>query len=250
MIPGRTCVVCSTPIRPDYVRCYRCNQAFSVWGPGLADRVMTLAYAYEHAPGQGWRHQSEQTMWSYKNAQPGPGCVADLTLVLVVALHFHRMCAVRAAGGRPWGSWAVVPSSRHDRPGVHPLVGLANGAGLGTANSGLPDQAVLTLASGRRGDREVRGDLYAVANPEVVAGRHVLVLEDTWVTGGSAQSVAVTLKRAGAAAVTVLAIARWLKESDQFANAAGFYAGLIEPYDPLVCPVLGTGARCRGPLPS
>lgn len=188
-------------------------------------------------------------MWSDKNPQPGPGCVADLTLVLVVALHFHSMCAARGVGGLRWGSWAVVPSSRHDRPGEHPLVGLAHGAGLGTANSALPDQAVLTLASERRGDREVRDDLYAVANPEVVAGRHVLVIEDTWVTGGSVQSAAVSLKRAGAAAVTALALGCWLKESDQFADAPGFYTSLTASYDPLVCPVVGTGALCRGPPP-
>lgn len=242
-------MICSAPVRSSYVRCYRCHQAFLAWGSELADRVMTLTYAYERAPGQGWRHQSEQTMWSYKNAQPGPGCVADLTLVLGIALHFHHACAAGSVDGRPWGSWAVVPSSRHDRPGVHPLVALANGAGLGTTTSAVPDQAILTLASGRRGDREVRDDLYALANPEVVAGRHMLLLEDTWVTGGSAQSAAVALKRAGAAAVTVLAIARWLKESDQFADAPGFYAGLTAPYDPLTCPVLPNGAFCQGPLP-
>ncbi len=44
-------------------------------------------------------------------------------------------------------------------------------------------------------------------------GAHVLVLEDTWVTGGHSQAMAVALKRAGAVTVTVLPICLLLNPS-------------------------------------
>lgn len=43
-----------------------------------------------------------------------------------------------------------------------------------------------------------------------VAGKRVLLVDDTWTTGTSLQSVAAALKAAGAASVTGLCVARWL----------------------------------------
>jgi len=68
----------------------------------------------------------------------------------------------------------------------------------------------------------------------------VLVVEDTWVSGATAQSAAITLKDAGATAVTVLAVARWLR--NDWPDHRMVIDGLTEPYDALVCPV--TGAAC------
>jgi hypothetical protein len=70
--------------------------------------------------------------------------------------------------------------------------------------------------------------------------RHVLVVEDTWVSGAKAQSVALTLKDAGASNVTVLAIGRWLRYD--WNDHKTFIEELHEPYDAQVCPV--TGGRC------
>lgn len=49
---------------------------------------------------------------------------------------------------------------------------------------------------------------FTVTGPNHVSGRHVLLVEDTWVTGASVQSAAVALRRAGAHRVTVLCVAR------------------------------------------
>jgi orotate phosphoribosyltransferase len=99
----------------------------------------------------------------------------------------------------------VVPSGR-GRPGGHPLPGLVRSCvavplvGLSVA----PEEA----AHGRGVDpRWLRVD-----GP--VAGADVLVVDDTWVSGGSAQSAAVALKLAGARRVAIVVIGRHVNPDD------------------------------------
>ena len=47
-----------------------------------------------------------------------------------------------------------------------------------------------------------------------VAGTDVLVVDDTWVSGGSAQSAAVALKLAGARRVAIVVIGRHVNPDD------------------------------------
>lgn len=121
-------------------------------------------------------------------------------------------------------------------------------ARLGDIAYRMPSTRVdLALAGAPSSDREVRADRFVVRQPAAVAGRHVLLLEDTWVTGASAQSAAVALKRTGAAAVTTVCLARWLREDTQKPDCKAFFASLEDPYDPLNCPVNG-GVPCAGPF--
>ena len=48
----------------------------------------------------------------------------------------------------------------------------------------------------------------------IVAGADVLVVDDTWVSGGSAQSAAVALKLAGARRVAIVVIGRHVNPDD------------------------------------
>lgn len=88
--------------------------------------------------------------------------------------------------------------------------------------------------------RQLNPDYYEVLTP-IPRGSHVMVIDDTWASGGHAQSVAMALKHAGAAKVSILAIARWLDlrgrtkrtHNDHISN---------RPYDPAICP--WTGAKC------
>jgi hypoxanthine-guanine phosphoribosyltransferase len=66
-----------------------------------------------------------------------------------------------------------------------------------------------------------------------VRDRHVLLVEDTWTSGGNAQSAALTLRRGGAASVTIVALARWLKPEESPIGAF-VTSRLTEDYDPLV----------------
>lgn len=213
-----------------------------MFGAQLADLVMPLAYAYRRSDehrGQSGRHQSEHHMWGYKNDPPAPSCVTDLAMMLSVGTRFHRSC-VAAHVGMSWHCWAVIPSSRHNRPGEHPLVKVVQA-------SRLSIEQVHVVANGSPSDdRQVRIDRFAVSEGTSVARRHVLLIEDTWVTGASAQSAAVALKRAGAAAVSVLCLARWLREDPDRPIERNFFESLNTPYDPLICPVLGK--LCTGPF--
>jgi predicted amidophosphoribosyltransferase len=55
--------------------------------------------------------------------------------------------------------------------------------------------------------RNVRG-AFAVADPDLVAGRHVAVVDDVMTSGHTLAELAATLKRFGAARVTNLVFAR------------------------------------------
>ncbi len=48
----------------------------------------------------------------------------------------------------------------------------------------------------------------------IVAGADVLVVDDTWVSGGSAQSASVALKLAGARRVAIVVIGRHVNPDD------------------------------------
>jgi len=51
------------------------------------------------------------------------------------------------------------------------------------------------------------------ATSRELAGASVLLIDDTWVSGSSAQSAAAALRRAGAAHVACVVIGRWLTPS-------------------------------------
>jgi len=212
-----------------------------MFGGQLADLVMPLAYAYRRSDenrGRIGRHQSEHHMWGYKNDPPAQGCVTDLTVMLLAATLFHQSCAA-AHVGSPWHCWAVVPSSRRVRSAGHPLARIVQSSGLSI------EQVHLALNGSPSDDRLVRPDRFTVSQSTSVAGRHVLLIEDTWVSGASAQSAVMALKRADASAVTVLCLARWLSEDPDWPIERDFFEGLDTPYDPLMCPVLG--GLCSGP---
>jgi adenine/guanine phosphoribosyltransferase-like PRPP-binding protein len=64
---------------------------------------------------------------------------------------------------------------------------------------------------------------------------HVLLIDDTWTTGGHAESAALALRKAGAAQVSALVVARWLKEN--YGDNKRFIADLAtQDYDPSIRP--------------
>jgi ComF family protein len=67
-------------------------------------------------------------------------------------------------------------------------------------------QADLDAAARRRNVR----DAFAVRSPELIAGRHVVLVDDVLTTGATAAECAMSLRRAGAATVGVLTVARAL----------------------------------------
>lgn len=94
---------------------------------------------------------------------------------------------------------------------------LADGRGIRvdpfalTKTRATPSQGAMASAKERR--RNVQR-AFQVPDPRRVQGRHVLLLDDVLTTGATAEACARALKRAGAASVHVLALARVVKASD------------------------------------
>ncbi|WP_232668836.1 phosphoribosyltransferase [Pseudonocardia sp. TRM90224] len=186
------------------------------------------------------RQQSGFTMYGYKRMQASSADnKRDVKLLVLGMMYLHRHCISETAG-EPWTGITFVPSQ--GRPGIsHPVVELAQ-----QASTWADDEAKLLLDLGSnigapRGDGPLP-DRFAVAEEwrSRVEGRHVLVVDDTWVSGCKSQSAAITLKAAGATRVTILSAARWLDR--QYPGHDDLIKALPEIFDPLVCPA--TGSKC------
>jgi hypothetical protein len=130
----------------------------------------------------------------------GTRCSDVLRALLWLAICLHEGC-IGAAAGIPVSLRAVV-ASLTSRPGVHPLTSIAG-------DLGLVGEPMLVAALDARCDRTMVPDKFVAPSSADVAGRHMLVIDDVWTTGSNAQSAALTLRGAGAAAVSVLVIGRW-----------------------------------------
>jgi hypothetical protein len=160
-------------------------------GALLADAVIPIAHAVK-----GSRLASD--LWRYKSV--GDLAAAErLQAMLGEFLRGHDECAARAAGVPGWDQVSIVPS-RQGRPGAHPLRGIV------ASCLPLPEARLSAPAAVPARGREI-----IVGWPRVVsdvAGKAVLIVDDTWVSGGSAQSAAVAVKRAGATRAAIVVLGR------------------------------------------
>ncbi|HET7015671.1 MAG TPA: hypothetical protein VFI65_17260 [Streptosporangiaceae bacterium] len=121
-----------------------------------------------------------------------------LVALLLVFLRDHGRCGWQRAGITwPPTHLAVVPSAR-GRAGQHPLLALI-GPCLSCTWTDLvarPDYHQV---------RDLDPDRFVAA--PVPEGR-ILLLDDTWTTGASAQSAAMALRRAGARSVATVVLGR------------------------------------------
>lgn len=223
------CAVCAAP---DPARhCARCAAHRAQYGNRLADLVVPLAYV------RGWmtpRHQSEHHVWQYKHpTHPSIRCMQDLQLMILAGAVLHGSCIARAVGHR-WDVVTFVPSAA--RPGrEHPVAQLARQV---ADQSPHAQRVLLVPGPSIEADRLMLvADRFVVppAYAPAVAGRHVLVVDDTWVSGSKAQCAALALREAGAATITVICIARWL--SWNWTEHQPFMKLPFEPYDAGKCPV-------------
>ena len=168
----------------------------------LADVVAPVGYAVRGGP-------LAEDLRRYKSERAGAdeaaAAAARLRERLAAFLADHGR-SVWAAAEMPSGpaAVAVVPSGQ-GRPGTHPLVSLVRSC------VDLPALDVAVAAP----DAHTRG-----VNPgwvrvtDRVDGGGVLVVDDTWVSGGSAQSTAAALKLAGACRVAVVVLGRHVNSAD------------------------------------
>jgi hypothetical protein len=140
--------------------------------------------------------------------------------------------SVWAAAGMAAGptAVAVVPSGQ-GRLGPHPLVGIVRSC------VDLP-LTRLAIAPEESHSRGVNPGWVRVGDP--VTDADVLVVDDTWVSGGSAQSAAAALKLAGARRVAVVVLGRHVNPADP--RSAALLAALGTDHKV-------TGSTCVPPVP-
>ena len=214
--PLVTCAVCGTPVTPGWSRCRPCDGRTT--RGGLADRVASITYAIS---GQ----QSGRLMRMYKSELATEHQRALVGILLLLATHEHMSC-LNAVSFDPVTAWAHVPSLS-GRPGTHPLHPFIAGA--------LPSLPEVPLVASKTvtDPRALRGDHFSTISS--LDDEHVLLIDDTWASGGHVQSAALTLHAAGAAEVSVLTVARWLEPS--FGNTASFISDrLTADFDAGLCP--------------
>jgi hypothetical protein len=199
-IEGVICRTCRGPAPVGLARCYQCDLALSQAGELLADAVAPIAYAIRGG-------ELAHDLWRYKSDRADAAeAAARLRALLGGYLAEHGESVWRAAGMAAGpAAVAAVPSGR-GRPGGHPLPGLVRSC------VGLPLVGLSVVPEEAAHVRGVDPRWLRVDGP--VGGADVLVIDDTWVSGGSAQSAAVALKLAGARRVALIVIGRHVNPDD------------------------------------
>jgi hypothetical protein len=186
------CASCRIPVPAGNARCYPCRLHAETLPGLLADVVAPICYAVkgsEHA----------RNLWLYKSVRPGAAAArADLRALLAVFLRDHGRCIWRAAGMSRPTHLAVVPSGR-GRSGPHPLLAL-----LGPCMALRPTTLELRLRD-EPGTRELDAGRFRAGRLDHA---DVVLLDDTWTTGASAQSACAALRLAGARSVAIVVLGR------------------------------------------
>jgi hypothetical protein len=199
--PARlACRTCRGPVQDGFARCYQCDLARSQAGWLLADAVAPAGYAVKG-------EQLAADLRRYKSGREGAAAAAmRLRSMLAAFLRDHGECVWRAAGMATGPATVAVVPSGQGRPGAHPLRGIV------TSCVELPVTPLAVGPLGAARGRGVNAGWIRVRGP--VAGADVLLVDDTWVSGGSAQSAAAALKLAGAVRVAVVVLGRHLDPGD------------------------------------
>ncbi|MBW3090092.1 hypothetical protein [Bifidobacterium miconisargentati] len=197
------CPVCGGFKNPSYHDCRSCemiaHQAHAIGLDGkLADRVACGVYATDPDS------QTLKMMYGYKEPCPvSPDYRRNIQAILALAIIGHVQCLNELAD-LPLSGWAMVPSTRSSPrfDQEHPLHAIISGL--------LPNLPEIRLASRQPKQRFLDPNAFALANSadRRLLSDNVLLIDDTWVTGGTVQSAAVRLKLEGAAQVSIYCVAR------------------------------------------
>lgn len=188
---ARQCRLCRTPIEAMYDFCFRCY----AWRSTHPDLAGIVTYALKG-------DQSGSEMHRYKDYHPSSQALNNVWSLLDQGLA-HRLCASRLVG-QPVDAIAVVPSRSHYQDGTQSMLQRLCTRAL-PASMPLVD---LRPVPGSSSDRLVHGDAFTVVNPPVAS--HVMLIDDTWVSGATTLSAVTALRASGAPYVSVLVLARWL----------------------------------------
>jgi predicted amidophosphoribosyltransferase len=225
---GQTCAVCTTPaVRAGFPICWQCRE-HSLSPHPVADVVAPITYAVEGS-------QAMRDLYNYKEVgRPLVAAQARDRLfdVLFLSLERHLQCIADLGG--PISHVATVPSSG-GRGGSHPVDQMLDMFGAGFTRVPLTYVGPKGLAKADR--RTLAPERFATSTP-VVEGQHVLLLDDSWVSGAHLQSTAAALHLAGARWVSAVPIGRVV--SSTYGDSKSYLdSHTAPPFDPDVCPLTG-----------
>lgn len=224
------CDLCARPIEFGYSNCYKCLMAVRSFGGDMPALVLPLTYA-------GATEQSRRDVYDYKGTPQNVAAVRRLSILVSYFTTLHSGC-IRRHTRSPLTSVVSVPSGRNRHP--HPLDDF-----LRYFPERLKKSKALFTGLPRQGRAEgISPDDFDFSAPP--AEDHLLILEDSWVSGGNALSLAIQAKRQGAARVSILSVARYLTP-DKVTREWLQTQAATDPYDPAFCPV--TRGACPPPLP-
>jgi hypothetical protein len=229
LAPRRGPDVCSTCFNftAGYDRCYACAHGHSV-----LDVVAPISYSVA-------REQLHHALASYKRLD---GDVARRLGVILAAilwrfLAHHERCLATAAGIDLFDIVTAVPSSDRRRDEHHPLRWIV---GELVAPTRERYQRLLRPGQTDIPPRTFR-DAKFKATTKPLQGHTILLIDDTWTTGASAQSAAAALKAAGAGAIAAVVIGRHLNR--EWHQNDRRLRGIAQPFEWAKC------ALCADPVP-
>jgi predicted amidophosphoribosyltransferase len=210
--PG-VCATCWTAVDPGYRLCYLCRVARGGHGRRLAEVVVPIALAVK-------RQQFAHELWHYKYDADGrvrQRLEIQLAAVLWRFLGLHEAHIAQAVGVPRFDIVTTVPGTRQ-RIDDHPLVRI-----VGTLVGQTRDRYQPALTPGPDASAEGRAVLIGRyrATQALAGDPAVLLIDDTWTTGGRAQSAAIALHDAGAAKVAVVVLGRHFDRS--FGSGETYY---------------------------
>ena len=181
-----------------YADCYACAH-----GERWADVVAPISYSVG-------REQLHHALASYKrlSGDVARRLTAELAAVLWRYLAEHEACIARAAGVERFPLVATVPSGERDRDEHHQLRRIVAKIVGPTRDR---HERLLRRSATDIPPREFYPDKFDATRQ--LDGEPILLIDDTWTTGASAQSASAALKQAGAGPVAAVVIGRHLNRT-------------------------------------
>jgi len=195
--PG-VCAICKTFIRQGFRACIPCERQ-----PEVLDAVVPITYS-EHFG------QIHDALRGYKDGVREVKSYAQprLAAILWRFLELHEACVAGAAGATSgFDVVATVPSSTRARDKASSLWRIAGWCR--PVNDRL--ERLLVPTDQVQAGRAFGPTRYALTRE--LSGEDVLLIDDTWTSGGHAQSAAHVLKTGGAGQVALVVIGRHLQRN-------------------------------------
>jgi predicted amidophosphoribosyltransferase len=209
--PGEgICTICWAFIDTSFPTCYRCGHQ-----PNCLDAVVPISYS-EH---QGQLHTALRNYKDGASAGIRRNAAVRLAAVLWRFLRDHEACVARAAGMQEeFDSVTIVPSSDPNRD-AHSAFRKVTG----WIRPVKPRLQRTLEPTGEVQGREFDANRFRSVGD--VSGQSVLLLDDTWATGGHAQSAAQALLEAGATKVALVVIGRHIRRDYEPVRDSGETCG-------------------------